>query len=263
MSFIRYEHSAGVVTLTMSSPGTRNVLSPHAIADFVAACERADQDEAAKVVVLTGEGPAFCAGGDVKEMLASLHGGLPSHDEIRSSFEAGIQRLARTLYGLGLPAIAAVNGPAIGAGLDLACMCDLRIASRRATFAESFVKLGLVPGDGGAWLLARLLGPASASQLAFTGETIDAARALDMGLVSAVVEEDELLTRAQAIAATIAAHSRTALRLTKQLIRASATQTFDEVLKLSAGAQAHAIHSREHRDAVSALAEALSRKSSS
>jgi 2-(1,2-epoxy-1,2-dihydrophenyl)acetyl-CoA isomerase len=258
LSFIRYERSDGIVMLTMSSPRTRNALSAPAIADLVAACQRADLDEAARVVVLTGEGSAFCGGGDVKEMLASLDDGLPPAEQIRASFQAGIQRLARTLHGLRLPVIAAVNGAAIGAGLDLACMCDLRIASRRAVFAESFVKLGLVPGDGGAWLLTRLLGPAKAGYLAFTGETIDAALALELGLVSAVVDDDQLQAQAQALAARIAAHSRTALRLTKQLLRASATQSFDEVLHLSAEAQAQAIHSPEHRVAVRSLADALS-----
>lgn len=259
MSFIHYERTGGVVTLTMSSPETRNALSAPAIEDFIAACHRVEQDDEAKVVVLAAKGTAFCGGGDVKEMLASLESALPPPEAIRASFESGIQRLARALHTLSAPTVAAINGPAIGAGLDLACMCDLRIASHEATFAESFVKLGLVPGDGGAWLLTRLLGPGRASELVLTGDTIDARGALTIGLVNAVVEPAQLLTHAHGLATRIASHSKTALRLTKQLLRASTTQTFDAVLGLSAEAQAQAIHSIEHRAAIVGMAAARTR----
>src|SRR5690606_5941503 len=139
--------------------------------------------------------------------------------ELRDNYRNGIQTIPLALYDLDVPVIAAVNGAAVGAGLDLACMCDIRIASDQAVFAERFVKLGIVPGDGGAWLLPRVIGMPKASLLAFTGRTIDAATALDWGLVTEVVPGDQLLAHARTLAEEIAANPSPALRLTKRLLR--------------------------------------------
>ena len=116
-----------------------------------------------------------------------------SPEVIREEYRNGIQRLPKALYNLDVPVIAAVNGPAVGAGLDLSCMCDMRIASEKATFAESFVKVGIVPGDGGAWLLPRVVGMSKASEMAFTGDALDAQEALACGLVSRVVPHERLM----------------------------------------------------------------------
>ena len=159
------------------------------------------------------------------------------------------------MYYLEVPLIAAVNGPAIGAGLDLACMCDVRIASDTASFAESFVKLGLVAGDGGAWLLPRLIGRSKASELAFTGETVDAAEALRLGIVSRVVGAAELMDAARTLALRIAANPGTAVRLTKRLIRELDGASFRDVLQSSAAMQALALHSAAHAEAVKAFVE--------
>ena len=131
----------------------------------------------------------------------------------------GIQRLPKALYNLDVPVIAAINGPAIGAGLDLTCMCDIRIASDKATFAESFVKVGIVPGDGGAWLLPRAVGASKAAEMAFTGEALMAQQALDCGLVSRVVAPDQLMPEALVLARKIAANPGAVLRMTKRLLR--------------------------------------------
>ena len=253
MSFVRYEQSAGVVTLTMSSPQTRNALSADAVEALVSACRRIDEDTHVKAVVLAAEGPAFSAGGDLKAMHESIERGLPSEQEIAEGFVEGIHRMTRAVHGLAVPIVAAIDGPAIGAGLDLACMCDVRIASRNASFAESFVKLGLVPGDGGAWFLTRLLGRQHAAALALTGDLIDAPTALALGLVARVVEPEALLLEAQALAGRMALHSGIAVRLTKRLLRASETQDLDSVLKQSAASQALAIRSPEPRQAVASL----------
>jgi enoyl-CoA hydratase/carnithine racemase len=151
--------------------------------------------------------------------------------------------------------IAAVNGPAIGAGCDLACMCDLRIAGESARFAESFVKLGIVPGDGGAWLLPRVVGFAKASEMALTGDAIDAHEALAYGLVSKVVPDGELLAEAHKLAARIAVNPTNAVRMTKRLLWESRTSSLDGLLELSAAMQALAHATDDNREAISAFLE--------
>src|SRR5262245_37789027 len=158
--------------------------------------------------------------------------------DIRHEYRRGIQRLTLALFNLEVPVIAAVNGHAIGAGLDLACMCDIRIASEKAKFAESFVKLGIIPGDGGAWLLQRVIGYQRAAELSFTGDTIDAQAALAIGLVTRVVAPDALMSSARELAARIAANSGPALRMTKRLLRQAQTARLEETLQLSAALQA-------------------------
>lgn len=181
-SFLQIGRDGAIVTVRMNHPETRNALtSPEQIQEFVDLCAELRRDPSARVMVLTGNGSAFCAGGNVKDMRSreGIFAGSPF--ELRNTYRDGIQRIPLALYELDIPVIAAVNGPAIGAGLDLACMCDIRLASSSALFAESFVRLGIVPGDGGAWLLPRIIGIPKASLMAFTGDTIDAAKALEWG----------------------------------------------------------------------------------
>jgi len=149
--------------------------------------------------------------------------------------------------------IAAVNGPAIGAGCDLACMCDLRIAGESARFAESFVKVGIVPGDGGAWLLPRIVGFAKATEMALTGDMIDAAEAKAIGLVLKVVSDAELLDAARALARRIAVNPPHAVRMTKRLLREAHNARLDTVLELSAAFQALAHATGDHAEAVAAM----------
>lgn len=253
--FLLYEQSAGVVTLTMNRPEQRNPLTGNtAVDEFLAAIDRIRQDNGVRCVILTGSGPSFCAGGDLREMQRQQ---TPEVDElqIREQYRNGIQRLPLALFNLEVPVIAAVNGHAIGAGLDLACMCDIRIASERAKFAESFVRLGIIPGDGGAWLLPRVVGLARAAELAFTGDTIDAAQALAWNLVSRVVAHDELMSQARELAGRIAANPAHALRLTKRLMREAIHARLDTVLELSAVFQAMSHKTADHREAVSAFLE--------
>jgi enoyl-CoA hydratase/carnithine racemase len=172
---------------------------------------------------------------------------------IRQEYRRGIQRLTLSLFDLEVPVIAAVNGHAIGAGLDLACMCDIRIASQNAKFAESFIKLGIVPGDGGAWLLPRIVGMSRAAELAFTGDMIDAQTALGYGLVSRVVGEDELLDSARELAGRITQHASHGVRLTKRLMREALHSRLDTVLELSAAFQAIAHKTEDHSEAVDAF----------
>lgn len=254
MSFVLFEQSDGVATLTLNKPEERNALSTQAQWDeVVVACERVARDQTIRALIVTGAGSAFCAGGNVKDMRdkKGIAGGTPY--EIREGYRHGIQRIPLALYNLDVPTIAAVNGPAIGAGCDLACMCDIRIASTKAKFAESFVKLGIIPGDGGAWLLPRVIGMSKAAELTFTGDTIGAEEALAIGMVSRVVAPEELLKEAQALAARIAANPAPALRMAKRLMREGQHMRLDSLLEMSAAFQAIGHHTREHDQAIEAF----------
>lgn len=253
--FLLYEQQGGIVTLTMNEPERRNPLTGNtAIPEFLAAIERIRADPGIRCVILTGNGPSFSAGGNVPDMQRLA---APGADALatREEYRRGIQRLALSLFDLELPVIAAVNGHAIGAGLDLACMCDIRIASERARFAESFVKLGIIPGDGGAWLLPRVVGLSRAAELAFTGDRIDAQQALAWNLVSRVVPHEELMRAAQDLAARIAANPPHALRLTKRLMHEGLHSRLETVLELSAVFQVLAHKTADHQEAITAFIE--------
>lgn len=264
VSFLQFEEDAGIVTLTMYRPDERNALAePEQFAEFVEACSRINRSPTARVAILTGAGSAFSAGGNIKAMQARLDAGLDPLAAIRLRYREGIQQVTRAVYGLEVPTIAAVNGPAIGVGCDLACACDIRVASRTARFAVSFVKLGIVPGDGGAWFLPRVVGMARACELAFTGDTIDADRALAIGLVNEVVDHDHLAAEVGALARRISANPGPAVRMTKRLLRESESASLDALFEQSAEFQAIAHHTPEHRAAVAAALGARKSRSKS
>ncbi|MFO1319302.1 MAG: crotonase/enoyl-CoA hydratase family protein [Burkholderiales bacterium] len=253
--FLLYEQNGPIVTLTMNAPETRNVLTYNtAVDEFVAACARIRADVSVRVVIVTGAGPAFSSGGNVKAMRRYFDEDIDPL-AIREEYRKGIQRLPLALYELDVPTIAAVNGPAIGAGCDLACMCDIRIASENASFAESFVKVGIIPGDGGAWLLPRVVGMSKAAEMAFTGDTLTAAEALACGLVSKVVPADRLMPEAVRMAERIAVNPGPTLRMTKRLLREGQHLRLDSLLELSAGYQALAHKTPQHKEAVMAFVE--------
>ncbi|MDP2451363.1 MAG: crotonase/enoyl-CoA hydratase family protein [Polaromonas sp.] len=251
--FLLYEQSGPVVTLTMNSPETRNALTGNnAPQEFVEACERIARDASVRAVILTAAGTVFSSGGNLKHM-RELFDASPA--ALRTWYREGIQRVATALYNLEVPTIAAVNGPAIGAGCDLTCMCDIRIASEAASFAESFVKVGLIPGDGGAWLLPRVVGMSKAAEMSFTGDSVTAAEALACGLVSRVVPADRLMDEARSLASRIAANPGGALRLSKRLLREGQHMRLESLLEMSAGFQALAHKTPQHVEAVNAFVE--------
>jgi enoyl-CoA hydratase/carnithine racemase len=245
-----------VALLTLNRPDTRNALSGEAMfAAFEQTFAALNADLNVRVAILTGAGTAFCSGGNVAEMRERTGMFAGSPDEIAQRYRDGIQRIPRAFEMLQVPIIAAVNGPAIGAGNDLACMCDLRIASTTARFAESFVKVGIVPGDGGCWLLPRVIGHARAAEMAFTGDAIDAEEALRIGLVSRVVAPEALLDEALRLAARIAANPPQVLRWTRQLLQQARTGTLDEALNAAGRLQGLAHHTADHAEAVAAFFE--------
>jgi enoyl-CoA hydratase/carnithine racemase len=253
--FLLYEQDGPVVTLTMNQPEVRNALTGNtAVAEFVDACERITADNSVKVVIITGAGTVFSSGGNVKDMRRFFENDIPPA-AIREEYRQGIQRIPVALYNLDVPTIAAVNGPAIGAGCDLTCMCDIRIASEKASFAESFIRVGIVPGDGGAWLLPRVVGMSKAAEMSFTGDSLDAAEALACGLVSRVVAHDKLMDEARALAGRIARNPGPTMRMTKRLLREGQHARLESLLELSAGFQAIAHKTSQHKEAVMAFIE--------
>lgn len=253
--FLRCEQDGPLVTLTMNQPEQRNPLTGNtAVSEFLQAIDRIESDRQIRCVIITGSGSAFSAGGDIRLMKRQAAPSM-GQSEIRQDYRSGIQRLALRLFDLEVPVIAAVNGHALGAGLDLACLCDIRIAANTATFAESFVRLGIIPGDGGAWLLPRVIGMARAAEMAFTGEAITAEQALDWQLVSRVVAPSELMPTARELAARITRHPSHALRLTKRLMREALHARLDSVLELSAVFQAVCHKEPDHLEAVNAFLE--------
>ncbi len=262
MAFLEIQRKGAIVIVTMNAPQQSNALTEASqfqelfeVIDDVAA------DKQVKVMVLTGAGRSFCAGGNVKDMheKQGVFAGNPY--EISDNYRASFQMLPKKLVNLDVPVIAAINGHAIGAGLDLTCMCDIRIASERATFAESFVSLGIIPGDGGAWLLPRVIGHAKASLMALTGDRIDAAQALAWGLVTEVVADDKVLEHSLNVAERIAKNSGPALRMTKRLLRESQHARLEPILDMSAAFQGLAHHTEEHRTLVADFIAAMANKS--
>lgn len=251
--FFTLEREGAILLATMNRPQTRNALSDADVAAaFVELCETVNADDSVRVLVLTGAGPAFSSGGNLKTIRDGFGSGLGAPHRSRAAYRNGIQRIPLALCNVEVPTIAAVNGPAFGAGNDLACMCDIRIASETAVFAESFVKLGLTPGDGGAWLLPRVVGMSRACEMSFTGDAIDAATALAWGLVSRVVPGAQLLSTALDLARRIAANSGPALRMTKRLLIEGRHTRLDTLLEMSAALQALAHQSVEHESALDA-----------
>ncbi len=253
---VLYQQDGAIVTLTLNRPERRNPISEREVVDaIIDALDRMNQDRSVRVAILTGAGNAFSSGGDLRAMAAEAEGRARQPIKTPSYYKHGIQRIPLAFERLDVPMIAAVNGPAIGAGLDLACMCDIRIAGESGRFAESFVKVGLIAGDGGAWLLPRAVGFSKACEMAFTGDTLDAEEALACGLVSRVVPDGELLATARALAERIAANPPDAVRLTKRLLLEGRHARMDTLLEMAASMQALAHATSDHREAANAFLE--------
>jgi enoyl-CoA hydratase/carnithine racemase len=243
-----------VAVLTLNRPATRNALSgDDCFAAFESLFETLNADLSVRAAILTGAGAAFSSGGNIVEMRDRSGMFAGSESELVERYRNGIQRIPRAFQRLQVPIIAAVNGPAMGAGCDLASMCDIRIASTAARFAESFVKVGIVPGDGGCWLLPRVVGASRAAEMTFTGDTLDADEALRIGLVSRVVEPDQLMAAALELAQRIAANPPQVLRWSKQLLQQARSGSLDEALDFAGRFQGRAHHTRDHEEAVRAF----------
>jgi 2-(1,2-epoxy-1,2-dihydrophenyl)acetyl-CoA isomerase len=242
------ERAGAIATITLNRPDARNAIDLTMRRELVAALDEVEADEAGRVLVLTGAGGHFCAGGDVKSMRAQRS----TAAEGRARVEL-LNRMVQRLVDFPRPTLAMVDGYAVGAGTNLALCCDLVVASDRAKFGELFNKIGLVPDGGGTWLLSRLVGLARAKELIFTGEVFDAAEAARIGLVNRVVPVVELERVTRALAEKIAAGPPAVLRLAKHMVNRAATSDLAAALDLEAYSQGLAVASEDHQEGLAAF----------
>ncbi len=249
-----YERKGAVALLTIKRPEERNLLGRIGDGEwFEKIAARIQADVTVRCAILTGAGPAFSSGGDVKAMRDRSPPFSGTSADLSNNYRGEIHRMVRALWRLDVPLIAAVNGPAIGLGNDVACLADIRLASEKALFGQTFLKLCLIPGDGGAWILQQLIGYSRAAQLLLTGQLIDARTACDWGLVSEVTPPDKLLPRALQLAGEIAQQPPVALRMAKQLLRAGRQERFESVMEMSANLQGILQRTADHEEALAAF----------
>lgn len=255
---VETSRSGSVLRISLSDPDTRNAITGEEMLDgLLDALDDAEKDPEIAVVVLTAKGPAFSSGGNVKDMAAreGLFAGSPA--DMTETYRDTIQQLTRFMATTDLVTIAAVNGPAVGAGFDLVLGCDLRYGSRNARFAHTFIEMGIIPGDGGAWLLPRVVGWQRATELALTARFITSAEAESYGVLLEVVPEDKLEARVMEVADTIASKPRPAVVMAKRLLRQARSMDLDGFLEFSAALQAIAHSTPEHETAVAQYVQKL------
>ncbi|MEJ1978982.1 MAG: enoyl-CoA hydratase [Acetobacteraceae bacterium] len=240
----------GVATLTLNRPDRLNAFSPEMIEALCAALTRLDTDASVGAIILTGAGRGFCAGGDIKRMSTADQTLEERQESLRTR-----HRVITLLRTIGKVVIAAVNGPAAGAGLSLALACDLRIAARSARFRTAFAGVGFSGDFGGTWSLTRLVGTAKAREMYYLDPVIDAAEAERLGIVTRVVEDAALLDEARAVARQIAAGPLVAFSVMKRTLHAAETEPLATVLDMEAQGQARTGMTEDHREAVAAFVE--------
>lgn len=245
--------SAPVLWVTLNNPAQSNAISLEMVDSLTQVLKYADFDPAVRVIVLKGEGSSFCAGGDVKAMQNRTGMFAGESNELRMRYMHGIQQIPKCIEDLSTPLIAMVNGPAIGAGCDLAMMCDLRIGSANSKFGETFVKLGLVPGDGGTFFLQRVIGYSRAMQMSLTGDLVVGEEAYRWGLLNYFVPEDQLEVEASRLAGKVAAIGPVAVQMTKKAMKMAYLSDLQTVLDLSAAYQGIAQRTEDHFTALQAM----------
>jgi len=255
LTHVRYAVTGHVAIITLDREEARNAYSNDMLDGLDRAFDAAEADEAVRAVIITGAGRAFSAGGDLKAMRdkSGMFEGGPA--DLRRRYQRGIHRVPRRIMAFEKPLIAAVNGAAIGAGLDLACMCDIRVVASGAKLGSTFVKVGLVPGDGGAYFLARVIGFPRALEMVLTGRVITAQEGLQLGLVHRVVEAEAVMAAAMEYAEAIAQNPPVAVRLTKMAAYRSFDADADTALELASTYQGIVQSTEDHREAVAAMLE--------
>lgn len=238
MGDIAWSTDGGVATILLNRPASKNAFTPEMLTEWAEMLAAAREDDSVRAVILTGAGDAFCAGADLKRLSAAA----AHHDDAdgpvaltaQRSLERVVHRVAYAMEALPKPVIAAVNGPAVGAGMDMALMCDFRLASSTARFAEAYIRVGLIPGNGGCYFLPRIVGPEKALELLMTGDFVAADEAQRIGLVSRVVAPERLMDEARLFAARLAALPPVHIQLIKQNVCQSARSDLRASLGLAA-----------------------------
>jgi 2-(1,2-epoxy-1,2-dihydrophenyl)acetyl-CoA isomerase len=256
-NFVTIEKRGKIAILTLNRPDQLNAIAEaQDCFDLIDALAEIAADTAISAAILTGTGRAFSAGGNLRGMKDRNGIGPLEHPaSTRTNYRNAVQKIPRAFRDLEVPLVAAINGHAIGLGNDLACLCDIRIASSTAKFAASFIKMGLIPGDGGAWVLPRVVGYPKAAEMILTGDVLTAEQALACGLVTQVVEPDALMEAALAMADRIAANPARSLRMAKRLLATAQDANLDVVLEMSAAMQAIAHETADHAEAIDAFLE--------
>jgi enoyl-CoA hydratase/carnithine racemase len=235
---ILYDVQDRVATITLNRPERMNSFSDALLSEWADAIRRSSTDDEVRAVIVTGAGRAFCAGADLRASGSEdrILQAERNPGERRNSLRFSVHRVPIALQQLDKPYIAAVNGAAVGAGMDMASQADIRIASDQARFGMSYVNVGLIPGDGGAWLLPRLVGVQKALDLIWSGELFDAQAALEMGYVTKVVPHESLMAEARAYAQRLAEGPPVAIQMAKRLVYRGMDQTFMEGLEAAQAA---------------------------
>jgi len=245
-----YETENGVATITLNKPQSLNPISDALVSELVEVLHAAEQDNAIRAVILTAAGRAFSAGGDLAD-LDSSEGGISGFYQHMEHVNSAVV----ALYQFTKPVIAAVNGAAVGAGMNLALACDLIFASEKAKFSEIFGQIGLTVDMAGAWILPRLVGPSKAKELVFTYRMIEAPEAKEMGIVNKVVPHEQLMAVANDYAGRIAAGPPMAFKLAKKMINRSSETDLKTILDMEAMAQSMCAVSEDAKEGVSAFHE--------
>lgn len=248
LTFTVEEHTA---ILTLNRPDKRNAFDTHMLDLWAEALAQCEQRSDIRVIIITGAGAAFCAGGDIEEMQQRL----TSSPLANKRFIESVHRVPLAISTIDKPIIAAVNGAAMGAGMDMALACDIRFASINARFAASYVRMGLAPGDGGAYFLPRLIGTAKALEFLWTGDVIDAEKAERLGIVNRVLPAEELLPYTREFATRLASGPQVAIQLTKRAVYQSQTTDLRTSLDLISSHMAVLTATNDHREAVQAFLE--------
>jgi enoyl-CoA hydratase/carnithine racemase len=251
MSVLLYEVRDGIATITLNRPERRNAFNVEMLDLWLEALRDARTNDAVQVIVVTGAGRAFCSGGDVGSM--SERGDMTGLEHKR--WLEVVHRIPLTLEEIDKPVIAALNGAAAGAGLDMALMCDLRFAAEGARFSEAYVKVGLIPGDGGTYFLPRLIGTARALELIWSGDVFDAQEAFRLGIVNRVVPPDQLMSTVYEFAGRLAKGPTVAIRLAKRAVYAGMQMDLRAHLDMISSHMAVVRQTEDHKEGVQAFAE--------
>jgi len=248
---ILYQTEGNIAILTINRPEAKNAFSPEMLTLWRQFIEEAKADDNVRVMIVTGKGDTFCSGGDIREM---AEGRIRSWDMKKFLWE-GAHRIIFALEDLDKPIIAAINGAAMGAGLDMAIMCDLRVCSDRAKLSESYILMGLAPGDGGAYFLPRLIGIGKALELLLTGDVLSPQEALGIGLVNRVVPHDRLMEETMILVEKIASKPPLAIRMMKRAVYQAQTSTLRSHLDYISSQLALLSETEDHQEAARSFLE--------
>jgi enoyl-CoA hydratase/carnithine racemase len=248
---LEYGVAGGIATIRLNRPERRNAFTLDMVDQWAAVLGEAEADPEVRVVVLTGAGDAFCAGVDLDKFADRERTPLAEKDLLAKR----VHKVAYAAEALSKPYLAAINGAAVGAGMDMSLMADIRIAGESARFSEGYIRVGLVPGDGGCFYLPRIVGAAAALRMLWTGDFVAASEALSMGLVSEVCADDRLQERVQELASQLAAQPPVAVQLIKRAVRLGERQELRTALELISSYQAVATATADSREAMAAFKE--------